>query len=92
MTVDITTGDIIIPEAIEYSLNTLFDNRKISFLSYNLETILAEKIETILSRGIANTMPRDYYDVYILWKWRNEECNINILKSALERTAKKRGS
>lgn len=92
LTVDVTTGDIITPREIEYSFSLLFDDRKISVWAYNLETVLAEKLETVLSRGIANTRPRDYYDLYILWTLRREECDIVTLKSALMRTAAKRGS
>ena len=92
LTVDVTTGDIITPREIEYSFSLLFDDRKISVWAYNLETVLAEKLETVLSRGIANTRPRDYYDLYILWTLRREECDIVTLKSALMRTAVKRGS
>lgn len=61
-------------------------------LAYNLETILAEKIETILSRGIANTRPRDFYDVYVLRALRKKKYRPKILRQALEATAKKRGS
>lgn len=92
LTVDVTTGDVITPEEIEYSFSLLFDERRISIWAYNLETVLAEKIETILSRSVANTRPRDYYDIYILWMLRHEECNLATLSSALKRTAKKRGS
>ena len=92
LTVDVTTGDVITPGEIEYSFSLLFDDRRISIWAYNLETVLAEKIETILSRGEANTRPRDYYDVYILWMLRHDECNVKMLKSALLRTAQKRGS
>lgn len=92
LTVDVTTGDVITPREIEYSFSLLFDERRISIWAYNLETVLAEKIETILSRGIANTRPRDYYDVYILWILHKEECNIKMLKLALIHTAEKRGS
>ena len=92
LTVDVTTGDVITPGEIEYSFSLLFDDRQISIWAYNLETVLAEKIETILSRGEANTRPRDYYDVYILWMLRHDECSVKMLKSALLRTAKKRGS
>jgi predicted nucleotidyltransferase component of viral defense system len=59
---------------------------------YNLETILAEKVETILSRNIANTRPRDFYDVYLLYSLRWGDCDLSLLRSALERTAAKRGS
>ena len=92
LTVDVTTGDVITPEEIEYSFSLLFDEKIISIRAYNLETVLAEKIETILSRGVANTRPRDYYDIYILWVLRNEECNLATLSLALKRTAEKRGS
>lgn len=92
LTVDVTTGDIITPREIEYSFSLLFDDRKISVWAYNLETVLAEKLETVLSRGIANTRPRDYYDLYILWTLRREECDIVTLKSALMHTVAKRGS
>ena len=92
MKIDVTTGDKITPREIIYTYRLLFDNRSISILAYNLETILAEKIETILSRNIANTRPRDFYDVYTLFRLRGSECNHQILKVALEATAKKRGS
>jgi len=92
MTVDVTTGDKITPHEIEYTFRLLFDERSISIMAYNLETILAEKLETVLSRNIANTRPRDFYDVYILYTIRGFECDSAILKSALEETAKKRGS
>ncbi len=61
-------------------------------MGYNLETILAEKLETILSRGIANTRPRDFYDIYILYTMPRSDINLNVLKQALEKTATKRGS
>lgn len=90
--VDVTTGDRITPGEIEYEFPLLFDDRKIVVLAYNLETILAEKIETILSRGIANTRPRDFYDVYILCSLRNKKYRPKILKQALVETSTKRGS
>jgi len=92
MTVDVTTGDKITPREIEYTLRLLFDERSISVMTYNLETILAEKIETVLSRNIANTRPRDFYDIYILYTLHVDECDPEILKAALEETTKKRGS
>lgn len=92
LTVDVTTGDIITPREIEYSFSLLFDDRKISIWAYNIETVLAEKLETVLSRGVANTRPRDYYDLYILWMLRKEECDVATLKSALMYTSEKRGS
>ncbi|MDD2215052.1 MAG: nucleotidyl transferase AbiEii/AbiGii toxin family protein, partial [Eubacteriales bacterium] len=70
----------------------MFDERSITVLAYNLETIMAEKLETILSRNEANTRPRDFYDIYILQKLRGNECNPITLKEALMQTATKRGS
>lgn len=90
--VDVTTGDKITPREIEYQLPLLFDDRSIQIMGYNLETILAEKLETVLSRGIANTRPRDFYDIYILYTMPRTEINLNLLKQALEKTATKRGS
>jgi predicted nucleotidyltransferase component of viral defense system len=92
LTVDVTTGDIITPREIEYTFPLLFDERSISVLAYTLETILAEKLETVLSRGITNTRPRDYYDIYTLYRLRGDTCNERMLLLALERTANKRGS
>jgi len=92
LTVDVTTGDIITPQEIEYTFSLLFDDRSISILAYNLETVLAEKIETVLSRSIANTRPRDFYDIHILYSLRAAECDSQTLLQALERTANKRGS
>ena len=90
--VDVTTGDRITPSEIEYDFSLLFDERKIKILAYNIETILAEKLETILSRGIGNTRPRDFYDVYILYSLRKRKYRPNILRQALTETADKRGS
>jgi predicted nucleotidyltransferase component of viral defense system len=92
LTVDVTTGDKITPREVEYSFRLMFDERSISVLAYNLETIMAEKLETILSRNEANTRPRDFYDIYILHKLRGSECDPIILKQALEQTATKRNS
>ena len=92
LTVDVTTGDKITPREIEYTFSLLFDDRSISILAYNLETVLAEKLETVVSRGVANTRPRDFYDIYILWMLRGAECDIGVLSSALEQTSTKRGS
>lgn len=89
--VDVTTGDRITPKEIEYKFKLIFDeNKEISILAYNLETVLAEKLETIISRSILNTRPRDYYDVYILWKLQKENIDLELLKLALQETAKKR--
>lgn len=90
--VDVTTGDKITPEAIDYRFNLLFDERSIQVLAYNLETLLAEKIETVISRNIANTRPRDFYDIYILYRLHAQDCSPVILEKAIKATATKRGS
>ena len=92
LSVDVTTGDKITPSEIEYSVRLMFDDRSISLMGYNLETILAEKLETVLSRNITNTRPRDFYDIHLLYAMRSSECNIAVLKQALEETASSRGS
>lgn len=89
---DITTGDKITPREIEFEYKLMFENRSIQVLAYNLATILAEKLETVLSRGDQNTRPRDYYDIFMLYKLRLDEFDIRDLSMALEATAKKRGS
>lgn len=92
MKVDITTGDIITPREVEYSFSLLFENRSISIMAYNLETVLAEKLETILSRSTASTRMRDYYDVYILTTLRTSDINWDSFAKAFRRTSEKRGS
>lgn len=89
---DITTGDKITPKEIEYRFKLLLEDRNISVLAYNLETIMAEKLETIISRGDQNTRPRDYYDIYILTKLQYSNIEPDALKAALEATTEKRGS
>ena len=89
---DITTGDKITPKEIEFSYQPLFDGEIIPVLAYNLETVLAEKLEAIISRGDQTTRPRDYYDVYILQKLQESNVNFEHLKKALQTTAEKRGS
>ena len=89
---DITTGDKITPREIEYSYKLMMEDRSIRVLAYNLSTILAEKLETVVSRGNQNTRPRDYYDIYILSKLQAENIDVDSLKAALSATTAKRGS
>lgn len=89
---DITTGDKITPREIEYSFKLLLEDRSISILAYNLETILAEKLETVISRSDQNTRPRDYYDIYVLTKLQAHNIDLPSLKEALASTCSKRGS
>ncbi len=90
--IDISTGDMITPSEIKYEYPLLLENRTIQLWSYNLETILAEKIQTILSRGILNTRMRDFYDVTILFDYYKESINYVNLASAFEKTCNKRGT
>ena len=90
--IDITTGDRITPREITYQLQSVFSENKLEVWTYNLETVLAEKIETIIRRGAASTRPRDRYDLYTLYHLRKDEIDIPILKTALNNTAKKRES
>lgn len=92
MKVDITTGDRITPQAIEYPFKLLLEDRSISVLAYNLETVFAEKLETILSRGTTTTRMRDYYDIYILMLLHEDDLNEVILKKAFQETSQHRGS
>lgn len=89
---DITTGDKITPREIEYEYKLMLEDRSIRVLAYNLATILAEKLETVVSRGDQNTRPRDYYDIYILTKLQSENIDLETLACALQATAKQRGS
>ena len=90
--IDITTGDKIISSEISYEYPLMFENRSIKIKAYNLETILSEKIETIISRGNQNTRMRDFYDVYILLKLKSKNIDYNILRLAIEETSQKRDS
>ena len=90
--IDITTGDKITPREMVYSFNLMFEERSINVLAYTVETILAEKLETIISRGDQNTRPRDFYDVYILNTLQKQNIDNKILKDAFAATVKKRGA
>jgi len=87
--VDITTGDFVTPGEIEYSFKLMFEDRTISIMAYNLETVLAEKFESIVTRGVTNTRMRDFYDIYILTT--THPFNTDTFKSALHNTVEKRG-
>lgn len=88
MKIDISTGDSIIPMETAYSFKLMFEDRTISIMAYTLETVLAEKIETIITRGVVNTRMRDFYDVYILTT--TQTFDANTFRSALEKTVKQR--
>lgn len=90
--IDFSTGDVITPREVSYSFRLLFEERTISILAYNLETVLAEKLETLLARGTANTRMRDYYDIYVLTNTQEHNIDNTTLKEAFVNTSAKRGS
>lgn len=90
--IDFSTGDVITPGEVSYSFKLMFENRNISILAYNLETALAEKLETLLSRGDANTRMRDFYDIYALESLQANNIDEVILQAAFANTCNKRGS
>lgn len=88
--VDITTGDFVTPKEIEYSFRLMFEDRTISIMAYNLETILSEKFETIITRGLTNTRMRDFYDIYILTT--TQTFDTDTFNASLKKTVEKRGT
>lgn len=90
--IDISTGDVITPRAIEFNYDLLLEDRSISLWSYNLETILAEKLQTVLARGILNTRMRDFYDIRMLLDTCEDKVNKVVLKDAFAATCNKRGT
>ena len=92
MKIDITTGDKITYKEIEYSFTLMLEDRKIQIWSYNVETIIAEKFEDIVKRGVLSTRIRDYYDVYMLINTQNKIIDKKTLKDAITLTAQHRGT
>ena len=88
--IDISTGDEITPKELNFEYISIFDNKKINIGTYNIETILSEKIETILRRGKYNTRMKDYYDVYFFLMKLKKDINIKIFKQAFNNTLRKR--
>lgn len=88
--IDISTGDVITPREISYSYKLMLEDRTIPIMTYPVETVLAEKLETVISRSITNTRMRDFYDINLLLQ--SKRIDDDTLGLALERTAKKRGS
>ena len=88
--IDITTGDIITYKEVEFKYNTLFDNDTINIMTYNYETIIAEKFETIISRNIDNTRMKDYYDLYMFVNLKWNDINKETLRKAIINTSKNR--
>jgi predicted nucleotidyltransferase component of viral defense system len=92
MKVDISTGDVITPREVKYSFRLILENRTIDIWAYNLETVLAEKMETTVSRNILNTRMRDFYDIKVLYSLMKNDLDISLLKKALKQTAQKRNA
>ena len=90
--IDISTGDIITPNAIHYSYRKILEDEYIPLMSYNYETIIAEKLQSIFNRKIANSRMKDYYDIYYLVNYKWNELNQNHLKQAILTTFKHRNS
>ena len=92
MKIDVTTGDMITPAAIQYDFPFVFEEKTVSIMAYTLETVLAEKYETIIRRNIGTTRARDFYDLHTLYRGRKDEIRTDILRSAVLHTAQKRDS
>ncbi len=92
MKIDITTGDIITPAAIRYDFPFVFEEKTVSVMAYTLETVLAEKYETIIRRNIGTTRARDYYDLHTLYRSRKDVVQMEVLRVAVIHTAEKRDS
>ncbi len=90
--IDLTTGDVVIPREIEYSYNLMFEDKSINIKAYHLYTILAEKIETVLSRNIANTRAKDFYDIYVLINLNKKDIIKDDFIEALEEKCLERNS
>lgn len=90
--IDISTGDVITPREVRYSFKLMLEDRSIEVWAYNLETVLAEKLETVISRNVTNTRMRDFYDIHILKQLHGESLSASVLRDALTATATKRGT
>ena len=84
--IDVATGDIITPRAIEYKYKCLFDDKYLDLITYNLETVLAEKFNSVISIGVLNSRMKDYYDIYYLLTSKSNEIDKKILKQAIINT------
>ncbi|HGQ7044537.1 TPA: nucleotidyl transferase AbiEii/AbiGii toxin family protein [Streptococcus pneumoniae] len=92
LNIDITTGDVITPREMNYSYSKILEEGTIPIMTYTIETILAEKFETISSRNITTTRARDFYDLYMIYSIYKDKIDKGILRKAIERTSKYRGS
>ena len=92
LNIDITTGDVITPKEINYFYSKILKEGTIPIMTYTIETIFAEKFETISSRNITTTRARDFYDLYMIYSIYKDKIDKDILRKAIERTSKYRGS
>lgn len=92
LNIDITTGDVITPREMNYSYSKILEEGTIPIMTYTIETILAEKFETISSRNITTIRARDFYDLYMIYSIYKDKIDKGILRKAIERTSKYRGS
>ena len=92
MKLDITTGDVIVPKEVNYKFGLMFEERSIEILAYNMETVIADKFETIISRNIDTTRARDFYDIYILWTIQQQNFDKVLLGQAIVEKFKYRNS
>ena len=92
LNIDITTGDVITPREMNYSYSKILEEGTIPIMTYTIETILAEKFETISSRNITTTRARDFYDLYMIYSIYKDKIDKDVLRKAIERTSKYRGS
>ena len=83
MKLDITTGDVIVPKEVNYKFGLMFEDRSIEILAYNMETVIADKFETIISRNVDTTRARDFYDIYILWTTQQQNFNKELFGQAI---------
>lgn len=90
--IELTTGDVITPKEIVYNYNSIFENQKISVMAYTIETVIAEKFESIISKNIINTRFKDYYDLYMLLDKGYYKINKPLLTKAIKNTFKKRNT
>ena len=90
ITIELTTGDEITPREMKYSYNCIFEDKKIPIMAYTIETILAEKFQTIITRGVLNTRLKEFYDIYVLINFKGNDIDNKTLVSAISNTFKKR--
>ena len=90
--IEITTGDIITPREIQYKYNSIFEDKKINIMAYTIETIIAEKFESIISKNVTTTRAKDFYDLYMLMNKHKNDINNNNLITAIKNTFNKRNT